>query len=90
MGKWDRALDAAGIEDPQLREDYGQQRAQAAAFKREIVLAAGLLLPPRLVPHVVTAIAFMHRTDVLLDSGPLPERRQAYAKWEKEVNSLPR
>jgi phytoene synthase len=57
----------------------------AAAFKREIVLATGLLLPERLVPHVVAAIAFMRRTDVLIDSGPVSERKEAYARWEREV-----
>jgi phytoene synthase len=85
VGKWERALDAAGVGEPGLRADYGRQRQQAAEFKREIVLAAGLLLPDRLVPHVLTAIAFMHRTDVLLDSGPVAERAGAYAKWEQEV-----
>jgi phytoene synthase len=85
VGKWERALDAAGIEEPRLREDYGRQRKQASAFKREIVLATGLLLPGRLVPHVLLAIAFMHRTDVLLDSGPIAQRADAFAKWEQEV-----
>ncbi|WP_307853175.1 squalene/phytoene synthase family protein [Kitasatospora sp. RG8] len=85
MGSWERALDAAGIDDPGLRDDYSRQRRQVTRYKREAVLAAGLLLPARLVPHVIAATAFMHRTDSLLDSGPLDERRAAYARWERET-----
>ncbi|MET8412493.1 squalene/phytoene synthase family protein [Streptomyces sp. NPDC005195] len=85
MGKWGRALDAAGIHEPRLRDDYGQLRKQAAAFKREIVFAADLLLPNHLVPHLITAIAFMHATDNLLDSGPVAQRKEAYTRWEHEV-----
>ncbi|MBR7838065.1 squalene/phytoene synthase family protein [Actinospica durhamensis] len=85
MGRWERALDAAGVEQASLRSDYGRVRAQASAFKHEIVLAAELLLPERLVAHVIAAIAFMHRTDVLLDSGPAAERKESYEDWEREV-----
>ncbi|MGV9270962.1 phytoene/squalene synthase family protein [Kitasatospora sp. NPDC003701] len=85
MGSWERALDAAGIDDPGLREDYSRQRRQVTRYKREAVLAAGLLLPARLVPHVIAATAYMHRTDSLLDSGPLDGRGAAYARWEQEV-----
>ncbi|MCG6498029.1 squalene/phytoene synthase family protein [Kitasatospora sp. A2-31] len=85
MGSWESALDAAGITDPGLREDYSRQRRQVTEYKREAVLAARLLLPAPLVPHVIAATAFMHRTDGLLDSGPLDGRRAAYARWEEEV-----
>ncbi|MFD8787006.1 phytoene/squalene synthase family protein [Kitasatospora sp. NPDC059599] len=85
MGRWERALDAAGVHDPGLRADYGRQRQQVARYKREVTLAAGLLLPDRTVPHVIAAAAFMHRTDTLLDSGPLAERRAASARWQRSV-----
>ncbi|GAA0658567.1 hypothetical protein GCM10010193_06580 [Kitasatospora atroaurantiaca] len=85
MGSWESALNAAGINDPGLREDYSRQRRQVTQYKREAVLASGLLLPPRLVPHVIAATAYMHRTDSLLDSGPLDDRKAAYAHWEREV-----
>ncbi|MEU6238949.1 squalene/phytoene synthase family protein [Kitasatospora sp. NPDC047058] len=85
MGSWEKALDAAGIDDPGLREDYSRQRRQVTQYKREAVLAAGLLLPARLVPHVIAATAYMHRTDSLLDSGPLDDRKAAYAHWEQTV-----
>lgn len=73
------------MREPGLRADYGRQREQAAAYKREAVLAAELLLPKRLVPHVIAATAFMHRTDGLLDSGPAAARGAAYARWEQAV-----
>ncbi|MFJ9519948.1 phytoene/squalene synthase family protein [Kitasatospora sp. NPDC101801] len=86
MGRWERALDAAGVHDPGLRADYGRQRRQVAAYKREVALATGLLLPGTTVPHVIAAAAFMHRTDTLLDSGPPANRREASARWAHEVS----
>ncbi|MFD0574485.1 phytoene/squalene synthase family protein [Kitasatospora gansuensis] len=86
MGRWERALDAAGVHDPGLRADYGRQRQQVAAYKREVAVATGLLLPAALVPHVIAAAAFMHRTDTLLDSGPAADRRAASARWERKVS----
>ncbi|MEU5537618.1 squalene/phytoene synthase family protein [Streptomyces sp. NPDC020362] len=86
MGRWERALDAAGVHAPGLRADYSRQRQQVARYKREVAAAAGLLLPQAMVPHVMAAAAFMHRTDDLLDRGPLAERRVAYSRWEQEVN----
>ncbi|WP_406195130.1 squalene/phytoene synthase family protein [Kitasatospora sp. NBC_01560] len=85
MGSWEKALDAAGIGEPGLREDYGRQRRRVTRYKPEAVLAARLLLPARLVPHVIAATAYMHRTDSLLDSGPPDGRKAAYARWEQEV-----
>ncbi|MFE0463662.1 squalene/phytoene synthase family protein [Kitasatospora sp. NPDC058965] len=85
MGSWERALDAAGIRGADLRADYGRQRALVARYRREAALAAGLLLPARVLPHLLAATAFMHRTDTLLDSGPVDGRKAAYARWEAEV-----
>ncbi|MFJ5880023.1 squalene/phytoene synthase family protein [Kitasatospora cineracea] len=85
VGGWERALDAAGVREPALREAYGRQRAEVAAYKREVALAAGLLLPPATLPHVIAATAFMHRTDDLLDSGPPATRRAAADRWRAEV-----
>ncbi|MEU9991022.1 squalene/phytoene synthase family protein [Streptomyces sp. NPDC048045] len=85
MGRWERALDAAAVHTPELRADYSRQRRQVVRYKREVAVAAGLLLPPAMVPHVMAAAAFMHRTDDLLDSGPLADRRAASARWEREV-----
>ncbi|MGF1431580.1 phytoene/squalene synthase family protein [Kitasatospora sp. LaBMicrA B282] len=87
MSRWARALDAAGIDEPRLRAEYGQLREQVTRYKREVTLAAGLLLPAELVPHVIAAAAFMHRTDTLLDSGPVGERKAAFARWEQQVGA---
>ncbi|MFE9405612.1 phytoene/squalene synthase family protein [Streptomyces sp. NPDC006530] len=85
MSAWNQALDAADIRDPGLRDDYTRQRELAARFKRSAYLAARLLLPRPLFPHVVAATAFMHHSDNLLDSGPLDDRTGAYAAWERQV-----
>ncbi|MBU3870057.1 squalene/phytoene synthase family protein [Streptomyces sp. 4503] len=85
MGLWGKALDAAGISDPRLREDYTHQRKLVAGYRRSSYLAARLLLPPPLLPHLIAATAFMHHTDTLLDSGPAEERAGAFAEWAKQV-----
>ncbi|WP_033222475.1 phytoene/squalene synthase family protein [Kitasatospora phosalacinea] len=85
MGGWERALDAAGVREPGLRAAYGRQRERVVAYKREVALAAGLLLPPATVPHVIAATAFMHHTDDLLDRGPIDTRRAASARWREQV-----
>ncbi|MFJ4677477.1 squalene/phytoene synthase family protein [Kitasatospora sp. NPDC088783] len=87
MGGWERALDAAGVREPALRAAYGREREQVVAYKREVALAAGLLLPPGTLPHVIVATAFMHRTDDLLDSGPPATRRAASTRWREEVTA---
>ncbi|MFC5661648.1 phytoene/squalene synthase family protein [Kitasatospora misakiensis] len=87
MGRWERALDAAGVRETGLRADYGRQREQVTRYRREVAVAAGLLLPERTVPHVMAAAAFMHRTDTLLDSGPFDRRRAAADRWRQEVTT---
>ena len=87
MSNWSRALDAADITSPVLREDYTEARRAVARYKREAYVAVRLLVPPALVPHVLVATAFMHHTDNLLDSG-LPEQRiAAFGGWEQEVRA---
>ncbi|WP_052443148.1 phytoene/squalene synthase family protein, partial [Streptacidiphilus neutrinimicus] len=86
--RWSRTLDAAGVVDPALRTDYGAQRGAVLRFKPEAYLAVRLLVPPELVPHVVVATAFMHRTDDLLDSAePVARRREAFGAWESTVRA---
>ncbi|MEU6354636.1 squalene/phytoene synthase family protein [Streptomyces sp. NPDC047072] len=82
---WRRSLDSAGIHDPALRRDYGVQRRLVARERRSSYLAARLLLPPALLPHVVAATAVMHHGDDLLDTGPKPQRVAAWASWEQRV-----
>ncbi|GAB3958504.1 phytoene/squalene synthase family protein [Actinoallomurus acanthiterrae] len=86
MTTWRRALDAAGITEPRLRKNYTEQRELVARFRRGPYLAARLLLPAPLVPHVIAATAFMHHTDTILDADrPRAERVEAYDGWEKQV-----
>jgi 15-cis-phytoene synthase len=87
LGGWQKALDAAGIVDPTLRDDYTTQRDLVARFRRNAYAAARILLPPALLPHVVATTAFMHHADVLLDSGPRPGREARYREWEQGVRT---
>ncbi|WP_086799975.1 squalene/phytoene synthase family protein [Streptomyces caniscabiei] len=85
MSVWRRSLDAAGVREPGLRSDYGEQRDLVARARRTSYLAARLLLPRRLLPHAVAATAVMHHGDDLLDTGPKPQRIAAWASWERRV-----
>lgn len=85
MTSWNKTLDAAGIRDQRLREDYTHQRVLVARFRRPAYLAVRLLLPAPLVPHVIAATAFMHYSDNLLDEGLRGERVVRYRAWEGQV-----
>ncbi|MBZ4321379.1 phytoene/squalene synthase family protein [Streptomyces huiliensis] len=82
---WERALTAAGIDDPALRAAYTRQRAVVAGYRRHAYLAVRLLLPPALVPHAIAATAFMHHTDNLLDRGP--DAAGDWPAWEARVRA---
>jgi phytoene synthase len=90
MSKWTKSLDAAGVRGPELRRDYGRQRESVRRFRRSAYLAARLLLPRDLLPHVVAATAVMHHGDNLLDTGPLAGRAAAWAAWEARVREAMR
>jgi phytoene synthase len=85
MSTWNQSLSAAGIQEPELRRDYDAQRQLVARFRRTSYLAARVLLPQRVLPHVVAATAVMHHGDNLLDTGPKPQRAAAWAAWEQQV-----
>ncbi|MGP4090807.1 squalene/phytoene synthase family protein [Streptomyces sp. KR55] len=85
MTRWSAALAHAGIQDPQLRQDYDAQRRLVRRFDPHAYLAARLLLPPRLHPPVVAAVAFMHETDELIDFGDVDTRQEALRSWDHEV-----
>lgn len=85
MGVWKRSLDAAGIREPELRRDYEAQRRVVARFRPASYLAARLLLPRPLLPHVVAATAVMHHGDNLLDTGTRSQRAAAWESWEGRV-----
>ncbi|MER6156502.1 squalene/phytoene synthase family protein [Streptomyces sp. NPDC001868] len=85
MSAWKQSLDAAGVRDPESRRDYDRQRHLVAGARRTSYLAARLLLPRPMLPHVVAATAVMHHGDDLLDTGPKPQRVAAWAAWEQSV-----
>ncbi|MFE9763265.1 squalene/phytoene synthase family protein [Streptomyces sp. NPDC005808] len=85
MTTWQRSLTAAGVREAQLRNDYAHARRLVSRFRRSSYLAARLLLPPSVLPHVVAATAVMHHGDNLLDTGPKPQRIAAWASWEQRV-----
>ncbi|GAA3801817.1 squalene/phytoene synthase family protein [Streptomyces phyllanthi] len=84
MLSWARTLDAAGI-DAVHRADYEEQRRIVARFARAEYAAVRLLLPARIVPDVIAAVAFMHVTDDLIDQGDSEQRITALAHWESQV-----
>ncbi|WP_416969562.1 phytoene/squalene synthase family protein [Streptomyces sp. 4F14] len=87
MSTWKRSLDAAGVREPGLRRDYDEQRRTVARYRRASYLAARLLLPAPVLPHVMAATAFMHHSDGLLDTGPRDRRGAAWADWERRVRA---
>ncbi|MEU1673370.1 squalene/phytoene synthase family protein [Streptomyces roseifaciens] len=83
---WEKALDAAGVHDRRLRDDFTQQRDLVSRYRRHAYAAVRLLLPRATVPHVIAMTAFMHHTDNTLDNGGTrAERTSAYAAWERDV-----
>lgn len=87
MSRWSTALDQCGISDPALRRDYGLQRAAVRRFAAAEYLSVRLLLPPRLHPSVVAAVAFMHETDERIDSGETSARQAALHSWDEQVTA---
>jgi phytoene synthase len=79
-----------GLADRRARPAYDRRMSSwnqslDAAGVRASYLAARLLLPKAVLPHVVAATAVMHHGDNLLDTGPKPQRVAAWASWEQEV-----
>jgi phytoene synthase len=83
MNLW-RALDAAGINDPQLRASYRACRAVNAAHGRTFYLAT-LLLPPAKRPPVHALYGFARRADEIVDAiDPaldVAERERQLTEW---------
>jgi len=67
-----KALDAAGITDPQLRADYELCRALHAKHGKTYYLAT-LLLPPAKRPHVWALYGFARHADEFVDSLESPD-----------------
>ncbi|GGW13230.1 phytoene synthase [Streptomyces capoamus] len=88
MQAWKDSLSAAGIREPQLRRDYDTQRDLVSRFRRTSYLAAQMLLPRPMLPHVVAVTAVMHHGDNLLDTGPKALRVAQWASWEQQVQQV--
>ena len=67
-----RALDAAGIHEPRLREDYERCREVNAAHGKTYYLSA-LLLPADRRPHVYALYAFSRTADEFVDDLDHPD-----------------
>ncbi|MGW3286769.1 squalene/phytoene synthase family protein [Streptomyces sp. NPDC001002] len=85
MIRWSTAQTQAGITDPRLRRTYDAQRTQVRRFARHEYIATRLLLPSRLHPPVVAAVAYMHATDELIDTGAVRDRHAALRVWEADT-----
>ncbi|MEV7690885.1 squalene/phytoene synthase family protein [Streptomyces bungoensis] len=57
-------------------------------FRRTSYLAAQMLLPRPMLPHVVAATAVMHHGDDLLDTGPKERRAARWASWERRLRQV--
>lgn len=85
--RWAAALTRAGITDPRLRRAYDVQRRLVRRFALHEYVAARLLLPARLHPPVIAAVAYMHATDELIDAGEVSTRQAALRNWDEETTA---
>ncbi|NEB77577.1 squalene/phytoene synthase family protein [Streptomyces sp. SID14478] len=81
MPTWKKTLRTAGIRRADLAADYSRQRDLVRSFAKKEYLAVRLLLAPALHPQVIAAVAFMHATDNLIDTGAVADRKTALAQW---------
>jgi phytoene synthase len=82
--RWAAALTRAGITDPGLRRAYDIQRRLVRRFALHEYVTARFLLPARLHPPVIAAVAYMHATDELIDAGEVSARQAALRRWDEE------
>ena len=83
----ERALDAAGITDPWLREAYETARELNALHGRTYYLSA-LLLPPDRRPHVYALYGFARWADELIDSLDAPDPQGLVTWSERALHDL--
>nr|WSY49325.1 squalene/phytoene synthase family protein [Streptomyces sp. NBC_00886] len=84
---WPTALTKAGITDPRLRRAYDAQRRLVRRFALHEYVAVRLLLPADLHPPVIAAVAYMHSTDELIDTGDVHVRTTTLASWDTETTA---
>jgi phytoene synthase len=83
----ERALDAAGITDPWLRQAYEIARELNARHGRTYYLSA-LLLPPDRRPHVYALYGFARWADELIDSLDAPDPEGLVTWSERALHDL--
>ncbi|MDQ1034446.1 phytoene synthase [Streptomyces sp. V3I8] len=87
MRTWRRNLEAAGVSQGALRDDYGK----AARFMRRRepagYLAVRLMVPGAHQPHALAGYAFASYTDDLCDRGTVEERVRRYDVWSAQVRT---
>ncbi|HEX3002668.1 MAG TPA: phytoene/squalene synthase family protein [Angustibacter sp.] len=79
----ERALDAAGVTDPQLRADYERCRLVNAEHGKTYYLSA-LLLPADRRPHVYALYAFSRTADEFVDDLDQPDPA-GLVRWGDEA-----
>ncbi|MFF3483185.1 squalene/phytoene synthase family protein [Streptomyces sp. NPDC002701] len=87
MRTWRRSLEAAGVSQGALRDDYGKvarfmRRREPAGY-----LAVRLLVPAAHQPHALAGYAFASYTDDLCDRGTVAERVRRYDAWSAQVRT---
>ncbi|MFD4554305.1 squalene/phytoene synthase family protein [Streptomyces sp. NPDC058469] len=87
MISWPTALTKAGITDPRLRRAYDAQRGLVRRFALHEYVAVRLLLPAELHPPVIAAVAYMHVTDELIDTGDVDVRTAILESWDAETTA---
>ncbi|MEW1825781.1 squalene/phytoene synthase family protein [Streptomyces sp. NPDC088196] len=87
MSGWSTGLAKAGITDPRLRHAYDAQRRLVRRFAPHEYTAVRLLLPAELHPSAVAAVAYMHATDELIDTGAVDVRTATLASWDAETTA---
>lgn len=87
MISWPTALTKAGITDPCLRRAYDDQRRLVRRFALHEYVAVRLLLPAHLHPAVIAAVAYMHATDELIDTGDVNVRMTTLSSWDAETRA---
>jgi len=84
---WRRSLEAAGVSQGGLRDDY----LKAARFMRRRepagYLAVRVMVPTAQQPHALAGYAFASFTDDVCDRGTVEERTRRYDAWDAQVRA---
>ncbi|MEU9186973.1 squalene/phytoene synthase family protein [Streptomyces sp. NPDC048484] len=87
MRTWRRSLEAAGVNQGVLGDDYTKvarfmRRREPAGY-----LAVRLMVPVAHQPHVLAGYAFASFTDDVCDRGTVQERTRRYDAWDTRVRA---